>query len=87
MSPSLSSKFFPFFDAESLSVRRLVALALRAASRHLARWSRQVAATERRRVARVAPGVFEFYAEAGAAEGALYVDGQLIGYLPGVNRL
>ena len=29
----------------------------------------------------------EFHAEAGALEGALYVDGQLIGMLPGVSRL
>jgi len=30
---------------------------------------------------------FEFHAEAGAPEGALYVDGQLVGRLPGVRRL
>jgi hypothetical protein len=29
----------------------------------------------------------EFYAEAGAPEGALYVDGELVGTLAGVNRL
>jgi hypothetical protein len=29
----------------------------------------------------------EFYAEASAPEGALYVDGQLIGHLRGVRRL
>jgi hypothetical protein len=31
--------------------------------------------------------LIEFHAEAGALEGALYVNGQLLGYLPGVNRL
>jgi len=31
--------------------------------------------------------VIEFHAEAGAPEGALYVDGQLVGHLPGVCRL
>jgi len=30
---------------------------------------------------------FEFHAEAGAPEGALYVDGELVGRLPGVRRL
>jgi hypothetical protein len=30
---------------------------------------------------------FEFHAEAGAPEGALYVDGELVGRLPGVQRL
>jgi hypothetical protein len=34
-----------------------------------------------------APPVFEFYAEAGAPEGALFVDGQRIGVLKGVTRL
>ncbi|MDN3922691.1 hypothetical protein [Roseateles violae] len=29
----------------------------------------------------------EFYAEAGAPEGALYMDGRLVGKLPGVRRL
>jgi hypothetical protein len=29
----------------------------------------------------------EFYAEAGAPEGALYVDGKLVGQLHGVTRL
>lgn len=29
----------------------------------------------------------EFHAEAGAPEGALYVDGELVGWLPGVSRL
>ena len=31
--------------------------------------------------------VIEFYAEAGAPEGALYADGQLVAHLPGVLRL
>ena len=31
--------------------------------------------------------VLEFYAEAGAPEGALYVDGVRVGIVPGVTRL
>ena len=31
--------------------------------------------------------VLEFYAESGAPEGALYVDGELVARLPGVSRL
>ena len=31
--------------------------------------------------------VLEFYAEAGAPEGALYVDGRLVGHIAGVSRL
>ena len=35
-----------------------------------------------------APGLnVQVYAEAGAPEGALYLDGELVGYLPGVTRL
>ena len=29
----------------------------------------------------------EFYLEAGAPEGALYLDGKLVGWIPGVKRL
>ena len=33
------------------------------------------------------PCELEFYAQAGAPEGALYVDGQFVGWLQGVTRL
>ncbi|WP_235001991.1 hypothetical protein [Rhizobacter sp. OV335] len=33
------------------------------------------------------PPVLEFYAQAGAPEGALYMDGELVGWVPGVTRL
>jgi hypothetical protein len=46
--------------------------------------ARSLSATERERET---AKVFEFYAEAGAPEGALYVDGHLVGYIPGVTRL
>lgn len=65
-------------------VRVAASAALLGASRWLARLSRVlrvVPPRERRSV------VLEFYAEAGAPEGALYVDGQLVGHLPGVTRL
>lgn len=64
--------------------RRRLARALRAAGRTLAAWGRRLTPAE--------PGpspepVLEFYAEAGAPEGALYVDGNRVGVLPGVTRL
>ncbi len=67
-------------------VRRHAAHALRHASRQLARLARHLA--RRRSLARAhrAPEL-EFYAEAGAPEGALYLDGELVGYLPGITRL
>lgn len=64
--------------------RRLAALLLRCASLALTRLARRLAVPPRppRGAAQL-----EFYAEAGAPEGALYLDGELVGWLPGVNRL
>ncbi len=64
---------------------RLVAIGLRSASAALARLSRKLAIPVGR-VARPAPQL-EFYTEAGAPEGALYLDGQLVGFVSGVQRL
>lgn len=64
--------------------QRAAAWLLRRASWMLARLARRLAASAP--VAEREP-VIEFYAEAGAPEGALYVNGQLIGTLPGVTRL
>jgi hypothetical protein len=73
-------------------LRTALALALHAASRLLSRLAEQVAL----RLAVAAPThgrtpaadpLYEFHAEAGAPEGALYVDGQLVGRLTGVTRL
>lgn len=69
----------------SAAARRLAAGALRSASAVLARMARRVAATRVR--ARSVDPVLEFYAEAGAPEGALYLDGQLVGHIEGVRRL
>jgi hypothetical protein len=64
--------------------RLTLAMLLHAASLALAHLAAKLSLTDRRK-----PGapVLEFHAEAGAPEGALYVDGELIGFLPGVNRL
>jgi hypothetical protein len=67
-------------------VRHAAAVALRGASLALARLSRRMHAARVDRSVRRAPEL-EFYAEAGAPEGALYLDGELVGYVPGVNRL
>jgi hypothetical protein len=87
MSGSFYTQAFPLYAHRRPSVRRLVAGALRSASVALARLSRSLAAVERARERTPAETVLEFYAEAGAPEGALYVDGHLIGFLPGVKRL
>lgn len=76
----------PFAAPGGHPARQWAASALRLASRALARLARQVAARRRLAQARPAPEL-EFYAEASAPEGALYLDGELVGYLPGVTRL
>ena len=64
--------------------RGLAAELLRAASRMLDALAERLALVE---VPAVAETVLEFHADAGAPEGALYVNGQLVGRLLGVNRL
>ncbi len=67
------------------AARRFVAIGLRRASALLARLSRRLARPAVS--ARPAEPQLEFYAEAGAPEGALYLDGELVGWVPGVTRL
>lgn len=67
------------------AARRLAAVALRSASASLARLSRRLA-----RPVSATPQPepqLEFYAEASAPEGALYLDGRLVGWVAGVRRL
>jgi hypothetical protein len=68
--------------------RRLAAQLLRGASAALARQARDVArplhARQRRRSQHDVS--VEFHAEAGAPEGALFIDGELVGYVE-VRRL
>ena len=66
--------------------RRLAAASLRSASALLARLARRLSVPAAAPVQRL-PSRLEFYAEAGAPEGALYLDGQLVGWVAGVKRL
>jgi hypothetical protein len=66
--------------------RVLAAAALRSASAMLERLAHAVAGVPAHAAAEREP-VLEFYAEAGAPEGALFVDGELVGVLAGVSRL
>lgn len=76
----------PFEEAalEPRGTRHGLATLLRAASRLLDRLAERLAllpapaGTER---------VLEFHGDAGAPEGALYVNGQLVGHVLGVTRL
>ena len=64
--------------------RELASALLRAASRGLDGLAARLALAPR--AATVEP-MLEFHADAGAPEGALYVDGRLVGHVLGVNRL
>jgi hypothetical protein len=66
------------------AVRVLAAALLASAGAVLGRLSARLVA--RPKVV-VADPLLEFHAEAGAPEGALYVDGQLVGWIAGVTRL
>jgi len=83
-----SELFRPRRGSHGAVVRQLVALGLRSASRWLARLARRLQQRHpRSHPTPKLPPALEFYAEAGAPEGALYLDGELIAYLPGVQRL
>jgi hypothetical protein len=69
------------------SLRRGAALLLQGFASRLATAAQQLAAVEQPSAPVSRVPVLEFYAEAGAAEGALYVDGRLVGRLTGVTRL
>lgn len=64
--------------------RRMVVRTLRSAGAALARLARRLHGST---AAASGEPVYEFYAQSGAPEGALYVDGQLVALLPGVSRL
>jgi hypothetical protein len=69
------------------AMRRGAAAALNGAGRALQRMSARLAAAPAPVDASPQLARLEFHAEAGAPEGALYVDGQLVAHLAGVRRL
>ena len=79
----MTTREWPWSPAPSTG-RQWASAGLRRTSRAVAQLARHLGRV--RRAPTRAP-VLEFYAEAGAPEGALYVDGQLVGHLPGVTRL
>ncbi len=81
-SPSLP---WPGGAAGSHGGRQLVAALLQRGSMVLARMALSLAGSAPQGPPR--EPLVEFYAEAGAPEGALFVDGELVGMLVGVSRL
>lgn len=85
MSKSLYGFHGPLTAPGGSPLRRAAATTLRQASRWLSRLARKLALQHP--AAAVRAPELEFYAESGAPEGALFLDGELVGYLPGVKRL
>lgn len=85
MIKSLPWSYHPAEHPFEHRLRHAVAAVLRGASRMLGRMALRVATPKKARHADI--GHLEFYAEAGAPEGAVYADGILVGYLSGVTRL
>jgi hypothetical protein len=82
---SLKQMQWGYVPSRRVNAGRLLAAALlRGASAMLARMAMGLASEP---VAERRDPCVEFHAEAGAPEGALYVDGRLVGWLPGVSRL
>ena len=87
----MSTKDSHWIDAPSRhalnqGLRNVAAALLRALGALLDRAAHRLAA-ERRPEASWTHPMVEFHAEAGAPEGALYVNGRLVGYIEGVTRL
>jgi hypothetical protein len=87
MMNSLPWTYPPDATQRHSALRDAVAAALCQASALLARLAQQLATPDRRGELEPDPPTLEFHAEAGAPEGALYVNGRLVGHLEGVRRL
>jgi hypothetical protein len=85
MSKSLQWALAPSPSHPLAPWRRRALRALRCAGVSLARYARRWNST--RMQAEAAELLLEFHAEAGAPEGALFVDGRRVGTLPGITRL
>ena len=77
----------PALPLELPALRRGLALSLSAASRALHGLAERLAALPAHPALPTPPPALEFHAEAGAPEGALFVDGVLVGHIAGVRRL
>lgn len=85
MPESLMGFHGPLAAPRGHPLRPATAAALRQVSRLLARLARRLESVQAARSRR--PPELEFYADACAPEGALFADGEFVGYLPGVRRL
>jgi hypothetical protein len=88
MKPMSLSAAHPALLPARPALRHGAATALRAAGQMLQALAQRLAHAPAARPGSGTPApVLEYHADAGAPEGALYVDGQLVGRLIGVSRL
>jgi hypothetical protein len=85
LSPSHAHPALP--SRETRAVCRSAVAGLHGVSRALQCLARRLSTVPPRPPQLANEPVLEFHAEAGAPEGALYVDGQLVAQLPGISRL
>ena len=85
MIKSLPWSYHPAEHDREYRLRHGVAAVLRGASLILSRLARRIASSKNVHAADI--GHLEFYAEAGAPEGAVYADGLLVGYVTDLKRL
>ena len=84
----VTASFQSFHPPPTGSASRLaLAHTAQAAAKVLQALAERLVPKEQRAPAALTLPRLEFHADAGAPEGALYVDGVLFGHLPGVHRL
>ncbi|MCK6433907.1 MAG: hypothetical protein HUU30_11275 [Burkholderiaceae bacterium] len=86
MSKILQGACGPLITPPAQPWRTGAAVVLRTTSHLMARLARRLRKLQPAEADTAAPRL-EFYCEAGAPEGALYIDGELVARLPGVTRL
>jgi len=86
MSKILQGACGPLITPPTQPWRTGAAAILRTTSHVMARLARRLRSSPQTGPDATAPRL-EFYCEAGAPEGALYIDGELVARVPGVTRL
>jgi hypothetical protein len=84
LSPRLAR---PTLSREIHAARRSAAAVMQGASRVLQSLAHWLAPAPGQPAGSAREPQLEFHAEAGAPEGALYIDGELVALLPGIRRL
>ena len=85
--PLLAAPTHPALSPSTSPVRHALSVLLHKASELLQQLAQSLATAPPKPSRKASAPALEFHAEAGAPEGALYIDGQLVAHLAGVRRL